>query len=338
VVVVSYFFGWSLITRTKVRRERWPGNYEMECVPLVQPGDYVESEQPVIRLEKPAGTIGLLPEVPGLSLPTNTKQYLPGTINSRKQRRSEMIAAGLRGTVVRVMPRGSVVIESKVAAVAGAIGAGQQTSGPLTLWQASDTASGQSYIPRGAILVVPGPLNLAMLHQALNSKVAGVVASSISSRDFESFLHVDLIDLLNCPNPDLVLPHLPSLTLLLTEGLGTLAMPVHTINLLSKYQGTIGLLSGVTSIRANRYPELMISLPDEEIQPDWHEIRPDLELLHGALVRVCSGNYEGALGEISYLFSHQQIFPSGVRAHAARLRLEDGSQLVVPLSVLERIG
>src|SRR4029077_6531060 len=155
-------------------------------------------DQPVMRAEKTNGRSGLLPKVPRLSLPVNMGQGLPGAIGNREQTQDRTIAAGLRGTVVGGTPHGSVVIESQVAGVSGAIGAGRQAAGPLTMGQTAGTMQGQPYIPPGAILIVPGPLNLAMLHQALNSGIAGVIASSVSSRDLEHFLRVDLIDLLNC--------------------------------------------------------------------------------------------------------------------------------------------
>ena len=119
------------------------------------------------------------------------------------------------------------------------------------------------------ILVVPGPLNFAMLRQAMNLGVAGIVASSISSRDLEGFLGTNLIALINSIDIELAYAPLPPLTLLLTEGLGTVAMPPRTINLLSQYQGSMALLSGMTFIRQSIFPELIISLPVQEIQQNW---------------------------------------------------------------------
>ncbi len=334
---MSYPLGWSLATRIGVRRERWPGGYEAIGVPLVQVGAYVEPVQPVMRLER-AETVTMLTTVPRLSLPMSTRERLPGVISNRSHNRNGLIAAGLRGRVVALTGRGSVVIEGQAAIVGGTLGAGRQVAGPLTSWQAPGIAQGQAYIPPGAILVVPGPLNLAMLRQAVNSGIVGIVASSISTQDFESFLHTNLLDLLNAPNPELLLKHMPPLTILLTEGLGSAAMPVRTLNLLNKYQGVTALLSGLASPRTPRYPELVIPLPVKEMIQHTSSTMPDLELKPGALVRVCSGRYEGTIGEINYLFSHQQTFPSGIKARAARIRLEDGSLLVVPLPVLERIG
>lgn len=334
---MSYPLGSSLIPRIGVRRERWPGGYDVRSVPLVQAGAQVEPDQPVMRLAKIETRVAP-PQVPRLSLPASTGQGLPGTIRNREPQKGEVLAAGLHGTVVMVTRRGSVVIEGQAAIVAGALGAGRQVAGPLVVWQARGAQEQQAYIPQGAILVVPGPLNLAMLHQAVNSHIAGVVASSISSRDFESFVRTNLIDLLHCANVELLLTHLPPLTVMLTEGLGTIAMPVRTINLLDKHQGKTVLLSGATSLSANVYPELVMSLSLKEMEEGQLALKPETDLVPGALVRVCSGSYEGAIGEINYLFSHRQRFPSGVYERAARIQLEDGSQLVVPLPVLERIG
>lgn len=338
--VVSYPLGWSLATRIGVRRERWPGGYDVKCVPLVQADMYVEPTELVMRLER-VETPRLPQAVPRLSLPAvsaSASQVLPGAVSNRVRATNVAIAAGLRGRVIAITRRGSVVIEGLAAIVAGTLGAGRQIAGPLIVWQAPGSLERQVYIPPGAILAVPGPLNLAMLRQALNSGIAGIVASSISSRDLESFLRTDLIDLLNCANPELLLHSLPPLTILLTEGLGTVAMPVRTIDLLNKHQGVTALLSGATSLSAKIYPELVIPLSVVEEQEGSGSDGLDTELRPGALVRVCSGSYEGAIGKINYLFSHQQRFPSGVRARAARVQLEDGSLLVVPLPVLERIG
>jgi hypothetical protein len=110
------------------------------------------------------------------------------------------------------------------------------------------------------------------------------------------------------------------------------------MNLLSHYQGSIALLSGATSVRQGIFPELVISLSAKEVQQNWHPVQPDPILTLGAQVRVCSGDHEGAIGSIDYLYSHEQVFPSGIRARAARLRLEDGSMLTIPLTLVERIS
>ncbi len=340
---MTYLLGWSVIPQILVRRERWPGGYKTKGVPLVFPGQDVLPDQPVIRLEK-AEAIEAVATIPRLSLPAvmdvpATANYDLGNTQAKvPQRGGETLPAGLRGRVVDITRRGGVVIESNAAVLQGVLGAGNQVAGVLTMWQVSDAGEGQLAIPPGAILVVPGPLNFMTLRQAIISGVVGVIASSISSRDLEGFLRTDLVELIDCIDVDVAQVHLPSMTILLTEGLGTMAMPARTINLLRRYQGSIALLSGATSIRQGIFPELVISLPEAEVQQHWQPVRPDPTLAIGAQVRICSGSYEGAIGMVDYLYLHQQVFLSGVRARAARLRLEDGSLVTVPLMLVERIS
>jgi hypothetical protein len=339
---MGYPLGWSVVTQTLVRRERWPGGFKAKWTALVYPGQVVQPDQPVMRVEMTQ----LVPEktaAPGFSLPSAAGVAMDSatansTTGTNRWRSGETIPAGMGGHVVDVTRRGGVVIESRAAVVQGAIGAGCQVAGVLTLWQASNAGYGQQAIPPGAILAIPGPLNFAMLRQALSSNVCGVVASSISTRDLEGFLRTDLAQLVNSMNSEMAQVYLPPLTLLFTEGLGTIGMPAHTIHLLSQYQGAIVLLSGATSIRQDIFPELIISLPSGEAQQNWHPEHPDPTLAMGASVRICGGEYEGTIGEINYLFTHQQRFASGIRARAARLQLEDGSRLVVPMTLIERIG
>ncbi len=357
---MTYPLGWSVVAQTLIRRERWPGRYRTRGIALVYPGQEVQPDQPVIRLEKTeqvpeevgnlanVATSGgrssdglsslALSSAQAASVGAPTASAVKENVAAQLKVVSETIPAGMRGRVVDITRRGGVIIESRAAVIQGAIGAGNQVAGVLTLWKAPSASRGQQPIPPGAILVVPGPLNFAMLRQALISGVVGVIASSISSHDLEGFLRTDLVQLIDSPDIELAQAHLPPVTLLLTEGLGTIAMPVRTINLLSQYAGSIALISGATSIRQAIYPELIISLPVAEAQHNWHPVQPDPNLVIGAQVRVCGGDHEGAIGEITYLFNHHQVFPSGVRSRAARLRLEDGSTLVVPLTLIERIA
>lgn len=301
---MAYAGGAQFTAPALLRKERWPGRYRAKGIPLVYPGQEVKPDQPILRLEN--GTPVTVP-------------------------------AGMYGRVLGFTRRGGVVIETYAAILRGAIGAGNQVAGILTLWQSPAPNRPPPPIPPGAILVIPGPVNFTMLRQVISSGIVGVVASSISSRDLEGFLGTDLIKLVSSIDVELAQAHLPPITLLFTEGPGAIAMPAHTINLLSQYQGAIALISGATSVRRGIFPELIISLPPQAGQSRQF-VPPDLELVIGTRVHVTAGEHAGAAGYITYLFSHRQAFAPGVCARAARVRLEDGSMLVVPLTHLERIG
>lgn len=316
--------GWSVIARTQVRRERWPGGRLASVMPLVAVGQDVSPDQPVMRLER---------AFPAQAMSSGASQ----STAMIAQQENEVVPAGLRGRVMEITTRGGVVIEGRAAVVRGSFGAGNQVAGILTMWQPSAAQDAAFAIPPGAILVVPTPINLAFLRQAMVSGVVGVVASSISLPDLEGFLNADVIELLHSNSAEAVQSRLPSLTLLLTEGPGSFAMPPSIAALLAHYQGSIALLSGVTSVRQRITPELVISLPLDESQEGWQPISPEPTISLGAQVRVCSGDHEGAIGTVAYLFTHDQVFLSGIRAPAAYLRLENGSPLVIPLALIERI-
>lgn len=342
---MTYSTTGSVIPYTRIRRERWPGGYHTKVIPLVYPGQEVLPDQPIMRIE-PQVIVDAVQAGPRLSLPsidTNLEMQAvvagqTGQAGIQKARIPQIIPAGMYGRVVSITARGGVVIESHATLIRGAIGAGNQVAGKLTMWYASSTNTAQQAIPPGAILVIPGPLHFSMLRQAMHSGVSGIVASSIVSRDLEGFLATDLIELLNGQNVEKVQARLPALTLFLTEGLGSLAMSARIINLLSQYQGSLVLLSGITSTRQGIFPELLISIPEKDIRPPRYPQQGHSSFALGTAVHVCGGPYEGATGVVDYLFSHQQQFASGIRARAVRLRLEDGTYVVVPLVLVEAIN
>ncbi|GCE18024.1 hypothetical protein [Dictyobacter kobayashii] len=330
---MTYPSGWSVLPRLIVKRERWPGGYHAKGIPLVYRGQEVVPDQPVLRLTTAS-------EYDKQKERASTKLSPSGISSSPDLLKSSIgqdIPAGLHGRVVGVTARGGVVIESHAALIQGILGAGKQAAGVLTMWQPRSPYSAQT-IPPGAILVVPGPLTFGLLHQALNSGVVGVVASSIALRDLEGFLRTDYLQLLKISDLEQAQEQLPPLTLLLTEGIGSANMPVHTMNLLTHYQGTIGLLAGATSLTHNLFPELVISIPVAEIDKNWQVVQPDATLALGAQVRVCSGQHQGAIGIIDYFYSYEQTFTSGLRTRSVRLRLDDGSFYTVPITLIERIS
>jgi len=321
-----------VLSQTTVRRERWPGGHLGQGMPLVSLGQEILPDQAVLRLQQER------PVAAGSGLSSASHVSSPSISNWGWGMQGEMVLAGVHGRVVQFTRRGGVVIESHVALVRGSFGIGKQIAGVLTLWQ-NDPAQTRRAIPPGAILVVPGPLSFALLHQAINSGVSGIVASSIALRDLEGFLRTNLIALFVSDNVERALPYLPPITLLLTEGLGAMTMPAPIINLLSQYQASMVLLEGRTSIRRRIFPELLISHPlRERQQSGLEQMQQDMMLAPGTLVRIRGGEREGAIGIIDYLFAYEQKFRSGIHARAVRLRLEDSSLFIVPLTSIERIG
>ena len=311
--MMAYQPGWSVVAQTLVRRERWPGGYKggslLRGVPVVTVGQDVYPDQPVLRMERRAAT--------------------------GKGANVEVVPAGMYGRVVELTPRGGVVLEGQAALIRGAIGAGNQVAGVLNIVQ-DDTL--QQQLSAGAILVISGTLTFAMVRQALLAGVTGIVAGSIALPDFEGFLHTDILQLFGEHDIEQAQATLPALTIVCTEGLGAAPMDEVVLDVLRRHQGKVILLSGLTSTRWGVQPELILSYTPEEIQRDWQPVEQDLSLTLGARVRVSGGEYEGATGKVEYLFAYEQVFLSGVQSRAIRLRLDNGSFVVIPVTLAQRIG
>ncbi len=337
---MTHVVDWPVFSPQPLQRERWPGRVRgyAQVFPLVHPGQEVLPDQPVLRLER-GDTSGAIRSLPRPSSFTSESMKLRAIQSAtlRPDSGPLTLPAGLRGRVVDITRRGGVVIESSAILLQGLLGAGRQVAGVLTVWQGGSRAPSSLVIPPGALLVVPGPLTIALLRQAQVSGVAGIIASSIAFSDLEGFLRTDYIQLLDTFDVELAQSRLPDLTLLLTEGLGTIAMPIHIINLLNFYQGSIALLSGITSLRSRLVPELVISLAPEQQRELVQDEHSDSGLTLGALVHVSAGKEAGAIGLIDYFFLAEQKFPSGIYARALRIRREDGSFIIVPATHVKRI-
>jgi len=335
---MAYPSGWSVQPQSVVRRERWPGSYKGKGIPLVSLQQEVTPYEPVLLQEREEDAGRAASNKDDLATRISAGRPDSHAKTTSGQSYGASISAGLYGHVVGFTPRGGVVIESRAVHIWGMIGAGLQVAGTITIWRSPRSGHEVQVIPPGAILVVPEPLTFALLHQAINSGVAGIVASSIALYDLEGFLRTDVLQLLAADNVELAQTHLPAFTLLFTEGVGSFKMPAYLLDILQQYEGSVGLLTGVTSVRYGISPELIVSLPFAEGQgSEWRPVRPDPALVLGAQVRVCGGEYEGVIGLIDYFFVYGQVFYGGIRKRAVRLRLEDGSFCMVPLILVERI-
>ncbi|MDQ2713567.1 MAG: hypothetical protein M3Z08_01520, partial [Chloroflexota bacterium] len=69
---MPYPLGWAVLTQTLIQRERWPGGQNTRAVSLVYPGQEVQPDQPVMRLER-AEPFEELRGVPHSSLSSSAK-------------------------------------------------------------------------------------------------------------------------------------------------------------------------------------------------------------------------------------------------------------------------
>jgi hypothetical protein len=79
-------------------------------------------------------------------------------------------------------------------------------------------------------------------------------------------------------------------------------------------------------------PEVIIPLP---ASGNTSLPRDVVEFLPGQTVLVTRAPYAGQIGTLSNILLGLSVLPSGIKAQAAEIRLENGDNVVVPLTNLE---
>jgi len=231
------------------------------------------------------------------------------------------LRAGIPGTVVEIIPNRGAVIRAVGALIQSTWGNGRIDTGLLhNLTEKPDdvlTASSLDVSLRGSIILAGLLRDAETLSVAAELPVRGLILSSISPGLLPA------AQKMRCP-------------IVAIDGFGRVPMNSAAYKLLSsnaKREVTINAEA------FNRYtgarPEVIIPLPVSQQPPVPTEIE-SLEV--GQTVRMRRAPYAGAIGTLSKLHPGLSTLPSGLRAPAADVRLEDGEQILVPLVNLEIVG
>jgi len=231
------------------------------------------------------------------------------------------LRAGLPGIVTQIIPDKGVVIRTAGALIQGVWGNGRIDNGIMTsvLDKPDDILSaGRLDVSlRGSVLVAGHVRDMETLKAAADLPVRGLILSSISSTLIEAAYKMRY-------------------PILVTEGFGAMAMNSAAFKLLTtsnKREAT------VNADHFDRYtgtrPEVIIPLPitNEPEEPNQYE---HFEL--GRHVRMRRPPNTGMLGTITALPAGLSLLPSGLRAPAAEVKLENSDVLLVPLVNLEVVG
>jgi hypothetical protein len=121
--------------------------------------------------------------------------------------------------------------------------------------------------------------------------------------------------------------------IVLVEGFGKLAMDPVAFKLLSTSERSEAALNADAWNRyANTRPEIMLAAPAQTVA----NLPSDTSsYATGKQVRVASSPYKARTGTITGLRDDLATLPSGVRAEAADVRLENGEVVLLPLANLE---
>lgn len=231
------------------------------------------------------------------------------------------LRAGIPGTVIEVIPDRGVVIQTAGSLVQGFWGNGRINSGLLVnLAEKPDgvlTAGRLDVSLRGSIILAGMVRDVETLQTAAELPVRGLILSSI-------------------------LPSLMSKAremrypVIAIEGFGSLPMNSAAYKLLStnaKREVTVN--AEVYDRYTGAKPEVIIPLPTSSEPPMPREVET---FAPGLQVRMRRPPAMGMIGSILSIQPGLTTLPSGLRAPAAEIKLENDETVIAPLANLEVVG
>lgn len=255
--------------------------------------------------------------VRGAPAPMNMNAYIPGTI-------------------VDVMPREGVVVETPAVFIQGVFGIGGETYGELHMVADSpeDVVATDQIGPECAGKIVVGGCLITSdaLKKAVKVGTKGIVVGGIQDIDLIDFVGYEVgVAITGYENVGLVL--------ILTEGFGRMKMSKKTFALLKKYDGKLACINGATQIRAGVIrPEIIIPHKgmDKSKLGRGEELSNE-ELRLGTPIRIIREPYFGFLGHVIALPAELQVVETESKVRVLEADLEDGRRVIVPRANVEII-
>jgi len=332
-----------------VARTHLPGNVvplnvanKMGLPPEDLPGYMVKKQGDAI---KEGETIAYKKGIFGTSLfHGECKATIDGTIESISHITGQVLQRGLpvpvevrayvRGTVVEVIPQEGVVVACRASFAQGIFGIGGETYGNILVATPDNSTvlSDNLITPemKGRVVVGGSLVTAAALKKAIATGVKGIVVGGFDDKDLRDFLGYD-IGVAITGSED------KGITLVVTEGFGTINMARKTYDLFKRHEGQMACINGATQIRAGVIrPEVVIP-NDSPMNANDNGNKEIMGLTIGSPVRVIRHPYFGRLGKVTELPSPLQKLGSESHARVLWVEFDGGEKAVVPRANVEMI-
>jgi hypothetical protein len=302
---------------------------ELPGLVRVAPGDPVESGQ---LLAESRAFFGLFRSECRSPVEGRVELVNPvtGHISIREQPSPIEVSAYVSGRVAEVLPGEGVVIETHAALIQGIFGVGGERQGRLRIavHAPDEPLTEEAIRPEHAseLLIGGASLSAGALRRAAEVGVQGIVVGAIIDQDLIDFLGHDLGVAITGHEK------IP-LTLVLTEGFGSIPMARRTFELLRSLEGRAASMNGATQIRAGVIrPEILV--PREpgasaEAPPESHELGI------GTPIRLIREPYFGLLATVSALPPELVRIPTGAEVRVLEAQLSTGERVTVPRANVE---
>jgi biotin carboxyl carrier protein len=318
---------------------------------LVKVGDAVRVGQPLARSK---GIFGMM-RTEAASTADGTVESVSdstGMVIVRGPRQPIEVRAFVSGTVAEVLPREGAIVENAVALVQGIFGIGGEAHGPIAMACGSheEELDADDILPamRGAVVVGGARMTAAAIARAREVGAAAIVSGGIDDQDLRDFLGHDI-------GVAVTGSERMGITLIVTEGFGSIAMAARTFGLLASHAGRTASVNGATQIRAGvMRPEIVVPLGSEAAAgagggtgasstdaPGARALAAGgatagvLEV--GTPVRVIRDPHFGVLGTVAALPERPAVLDSGSKARVLEVAVEGGARITVPRANVELI-
>lgn len=269
---------------------------------------------------------------------------VPGTIESVSEITGQVLLRGkptpveleayVDGTVEEIAGDEAISVRTSCALVQGIFGLGGETYGELKL---ASTAPDQPLEPAqitadcaGKVVVGGSYASLAALRKAIDVGARAVVVGGVRDSDVDELLgyHLGVA----------VTGHEKlGLTLVVTEGFGTIPMAHRCFGLLAAREGRPTSVSGATQIRAGVIrPEVIVAEPEDSTRAEGQEHEAGL-LNVGSPLRLIREPYFGRLATVAGLPEEPQQIETEAKVRVLVAKLDDGQEVVVPRANVELI-
>ena len=241
------------------------------------------------------------------------------------------------GKVTETVPNEGVTVETYGTYIQGIFGIGGETIGNLVVVakSSSDDLTVEQILPehRDSILVGGSLVTTDTIHQAIEHGVRGIIAGGIDDADLRELLGYEL-------GVAITGSEKIGITLVITEGFGSIAMAEQTFTLLKAREGMKTSINGATQIRAGVVrPEIVIPLASEATgsRSAAEDGAAEGILEVGSSVRIIREPYFGRLGRVTEMPVELQDLETEARVRVLRVELADGQETTLPRANVEAI-
>ena len=247
------------------------------------------------------------------------------------------VKAYTNGMVTETVPNEGVTVETYGTYIQGIFGIGGETVGNLTVVaeSPSDDLMTERILPehRDQILVGGSLVTTEAIEKAIQHGVRGIIAGGIDDADLRALLGYELGVAITGSEEI-------GITLVITEGFGSIAMAEQTFTLLKAREGLKTSINGATQIRAGVVrPEILIPFVSEATgsASDAEDSATEGILEVGSSVRIIREPYFGKLGRVTEMPVALQNLETEAQVRVLRVELADGEQTTLPRANVEAI-